>query len=42
MSDKTFNEARGLQFVEIHMPKMDAPRLLANTHQRLLEQQKKA
>ncbi|ROW15628.1 hypothetical protein VPNG_02036 [Cytospora leucostoma] len=28
LADRDFNEARGLQFVELHVPKMDAPRPL--------------
>ncbi|KAL1845403.1 hypothetical protein Daus18300_014545 [Diaporthe australafricana] len=28
LTDRDFNEARNLQFVELHMPKMDAPRPL--------------
>lgn len=28
LTDRWFNEARNLQFVEVHMPKMDAPRPL--------------
>lgn len=31
LTDKDFNEARGLQFVEVWMPKDDAPRALKIT-----------
>ncbi|KAK5109000.1 hypothetical protein LTR62_007634 [Meristemomyces frigidus] len=37
LADETFAQGKGLQFVEIHMPKMDGPRLLLQTHQRLSE-----
>lgn len=33
LSDKDFNEAKSLQFVELYMPKEDAPRALILTAQ---------
>jgi pyruvate decarboxylase len=42
LRDESFQQGKGLQFVEIHMPKMDGPRLLKFRHQSLTEEKAKA